>query len=614
MANEKIKELRKKAMALPLDPGIYIMKDAKNHIIYIGKAKALKNRVSQYFGSDTNHPEKVRQMVSHVDHFDYIVADSEFEALVLECSLIKQYSPKYNILLKDDKGYHYIRISPPPYSRIAEAKMVLDDGARYLGPYVSSYAVKQAVDEACKVFQLPTCNRTFAYGSTRERPCLNHYIEQCCAPCTGKIKESDYDERLQQAVEFLTKGSSEMLALLQERMEKSAENLEFEKAAKIRDRIQAIKRMGDRQKVVMSRIKEQDVIAIAQGAGAACFEVFRFNGGCLTDREHFILEEQENLPAARSEFLRRYYSLRETVPAQITLDGETEDNELLEQWLTEKAGRRVHIVQPQKGEQASLVEMCRNNAAERVAQHAGMAGRDAAALDELAKLLGLSSPPSVIESYDISNTGGSDNVAGMVVFENGKPLKSAYRRFMIKTIVGQDDYGSMREVISRRLGEYEKHKEEGTGFGRLPDLILLDGGKGHVAAVRPLIAESGYDIPVYGMVKDDRHRTRAIAEDGGEIAINSRRSAFTLVSSIQEEVHRFAISYHRKRREKNGIGTVLTEIPGVGETRAKALLKQFGSIKAIKQADVEQLCQTKGVSRPTAETIYRFFNEQSHME
>ena len=609
---QKVKELRREAMALPLLPGVYIMKDAQNTIIYIGKAKALKNRVSQYFGSDTNHPEKVRQMVAHVDHFEYIVTDSEFEALVLECSLIKQYSPKYNILLKDAKGYHYVRVSPPPFSRIAVAKQKLDDGARYMGPYVSSFTVQEAVDEACRAFQLPTCSRVFAKGK-RERPCLNYYIQQCCAPCTGKIRESDYNERLNQALEFLSQGSEQMVKTLTARMEEAAENLEFEKAARLRDRIQAIERLGQKQKVVMSRIPEQDVIALAQGPEDLCFEVFRFRGGRLSDREDFLVDSIDRdggLPVARAEFLRRYYSMREHVPPQITVDGEIEDGALMEHWLTEKAGRRVRIVQPQKGEQARLVEMCRNNAAERIARQSGMAGRDAAALDELARLLGLPEPPVYIESYDISNTGGSDNVAGMVVFENGKPLKSAYRRFLIKTVVGQDDYGSMREVITRRLKEYEEHKEEGTGFGRLPDLILLDGGRGHVSAVRPVVASFGLNIPVFGMVKDAHHRTRAIAEDGGEIAINARRTAFTLISSIQEEVHRWAIAYHRQRRQKSGLGTVLTEIEGIGEARAKALLRHFGSLKAIREASVEELAGVKGISRPAAEAVRKFFDAE----
>lgn len=606
----KIQELRKKAMALPLQPGVYIMKDAQNTIIYIGKAKALKNRVSQYFGSDTNHPEKVRQMVAHVDHFEYIVVGSEFEALVLECSLIKQYSPKYNILLKDDKGYHYIRVSPPPYPRISQARQKLDDGARYIGPFVSSEAVQQSVDEAVKIFMLPTCNRALAYGECRERPCLNHYIQQCCAPCTGKIPEKEYSERLQQALDFLTQGSVKTLKQLEQQMQEAAEKLEFEKAARLRDRIHAIRRMSDKQKVVMSRVEEQDVLALAQGPGGACFEVFRFTGGSLSDREHFLLDDIEDPAAARAEFLRRYYDMRRRVPPQVTVDGETEDAALLEQWLSEKAGRRVHIVQPRIGEQAQLVEMCRSNAAERIAQAAGIAGRDAAALDELMRLLGLSSPPAYIECYDISHTAGSNNVAGMVVFENGKPLKSAYRRFKIQTILGPDDYGSMREVLERRMNEYLAHQEEGSGFGRRPDLILLDGGRGHVAAVKPLVDSYGLAIPVYGLVKDDKHRTRAIAADGGEISIQSRRAAFTLLSAIQEEVHRFAIGYHRQQRSRSSIGTALTGIEGIGKARAQALLRHFGSLKAVKAASVDELLLVKGMNRPAAEHLRRYFDNQ----
>ena len=604
----RIKELRKQAMALPQLPGVYIMKDSQNTIIYIGKAKALKNRVSQYFGSDTGHTEKVRRMVSKVDRFEYIVTDNEFEALVLECSLIKQYSPKYNILLKDDKGYRYIRISPPPYSRISVALQKPDDGARYLGPYISGFVVKEAVDEVNRVFQLPTCNRVFGKGK-RERPCLNHYIDQCCAPCNGYISKEDYDERIEQAIEFLTQGGTKLLTLLERRMNQAAENLEFEKAARLRDRIAAIRRLGQKQKVVRSRIAEQDVIALARGEKGVFFEVFRFKKGKLYDREDFVVEEGGDLPPVRSEFLQRYYSIRDYVPPQVTLDGEIEDQELTEQWLSEKAGRRVYIVQPQKGEQAQLVEMCRGNAAERAAQQVGIAGRDAAALDELARLLGLSQPPRVIESYDVSNTGGSDNVAGMVVFENGQPLKSSYRRFKIKTVVGQDDYGSMREVLTRRLAEYEEHKGEDNGFGRLPDLILLDGGRGHVAAVRPILEAGGYNVPVFGMVKDSRHRTRAISGEGGEIAINGRRSAFTLVSSIQEEVHRYAIAYHRQRRAKRGIGTVLTQIKGVGKVRAEALLRHFGSVKAIRSASADEITAVKGVSRLAADAIRKYFDE-----
>ena len=606
--NPRLAQLRRQAMALPLRPGVYIMRDDKNNIIYIGKAKALKNRVSQYFGSDTNHTPKVRQMVSQVDHFDYIVADSEFEALVLECSLIKQHRPKYNILLKDDKGYSYIRVSPPPYSRISAVLQKQEDSARYIGPYMSSYVVKQAVEEAQKVFRLSTCNRPLAYRKSCGRPCLNHYIDQCCAPCTGRIPEQEYADRVAQAIEFLTQGSAKTLASLKQRMEEAAGRLEFEKAARLRDHMNAIRKLGEKQKVVMSRIREQDVVALARGNDHICFEVFRFTDGKLRDREHFMTDEMDAPPVARAEFLRRYYTMRQPIPPQVTIDGELEDRELLEQWLSEKAGRRVVIHLPQRGEQAQLVEMCRNNAAERIARLQEMSGRDAAALDELARLLGLPGPPAYIESYDISHTAGSHNVAGMVVFYNGRPLKSAYRKFNIQDIEGQDDYGSMRQVISRRLDEYEQNKDSGEGFGRLPDLILLDGGKGHVAAIRPLLKERGYDIPVFGMVKDDHHRTRAIAQDGGEIAIHAKRSAFTLVSAIQEEVHRFAITFHRKKRGKSHLHTSLTEIEGVGETRARALLRHFGSVKAVREASLEELYGVKGITRPVAEAVFRHFS------
>ncbi len=603
-ADERITRLRKTAMALPLLPGVYIMKNAADEIIYIGKAKKLKNRVSQYFGSETNHTEKVRQMVAHVDHFDYIVVGSEFEALVLECSLIKQYRPKYNILLKDDKGYHYIRVSPPPYARLSEAHQIAEDGARYIGPFMSSYAVKQAVDEANKIYGLSTCARSLAYGKKGgERPCLNHHIGQCCAPCSGRVRPEDYAERVEAALEFLTQGSAKTMALLEQRMAQAAEALNFEEAARLRDRIRAIRRLGDKQKVVLSRIEEQDVIALAQGNGMSCFEVFRFVGGRLSDREHFLLDDTADPTALRTAFLQRYYSMRDRVPPQVTVDGDVEEQELTERFLGEKAGRRVHIIRPQIGEQAKLVEMCRGNATERIAQQVGMTGREATALEDIRQLLGMESTPSYIECYDISHTAGTDNVAGMVVFENGKPLRSAYRRFKIKTVTGQDDYASMTEVLTRRLDEYRLHEAEGVGFGRKPDLILLDGGEGHVATVKPVIDRYGLNIAVFGLVKDDRHRTRAIALSGGEIAIHQKRAAYTLLSTIQEEVHRYAITYHRQQRKKSSISTALTDINGIGTTRAKALLRQFGSLQNIRQATVEELLTVKGMTRPAAEAV-----------
>lgn len=606
-----IRELRARAMRLPLQPGVYLMHDASGEIIYIGKAKTLKNRVSQYFGSERHHNRKVRQMVAHVSYFEYIVTDSEFEALVLECSLIKQHMPKYNILLKDDKGYHYIRISREAWPRISQAKQKLDDGAEYLGPYVSSWATKESVDEALKIFRLPTCTRRFPQDIKKARPCLNYYIKQCCAPCRGTISCREYNEIVREAVEFLRGGSGSSVRDLTARMEEAAEALDFERAARIRDRIEALKKVHERQKVVAVRVPEQDVIALAQGPSKACFEVFRFQEGRLYDRESFLLSDIGDDKTARAEFLTQYYSMRDRIPPRISLDGPAASMELIARWLSEKAGRKVTLSLPQRGEQKDLLEMCRSNAAEQVAQSTGRTGREAAALDELSRLLGLPKPPAYIEAYDISNLQGGENVAGMVVFEDGRPLKSAYRKFSIKTVEGQDDYGSMREVITRRFQEYFRQKESGEGFGRLPDLILLDGGRGQVSAVRPVLEEMGFgDLPLFGMVKDDKHRTRAIACDGGEISIQSNRAAFTLVGSIQEEVHRFAIGYHRQKRKKTVLGSSLLEIPGIGQTRAKALLRHFQTVAAIRSADLEELEAAPCMTKPAARAVYSYYHPE----
>lgn len=610
--NPQLQTLRKKSMKLPLRPGVYIMKDSSNKIIYIGKAKALKNRVSQYFGSQEGHTRKVRKMVENVRDFDYIITDSEYEALVLECNLIKLHKPHYNILLKDDKGYHYIRISNEMYPRISAAKQVAEDGAVYLGPYTSANSVKQSIDEALRVFRLPSCRRKFPQEIGKGRPCLNYSIKQCMGLCRGKIKPEEYREALDDAIDFLRGGTTESIKRLTDRMEQYAEELEFEKAAKVRDRITALRKMSDRQKVVMTKSPEQDVFALAQSGSEACAVVFRFMGGRLVDSEPFMLGEINSAEYARTQLILQFYSIRERIPPRILLDGDADDLELLERMLSEQAGRKVAIMLPQKGESHQIVEMCRQNAAEHLANPRGRQGSHTAAADELARLLGLSRAPEYIESYDISNTGGENNVAGMVVFENGLPLKSAYRKFKIRTVSGQDDYGSMREVICRRIDEYHQHKEEGTGFGRLPDLILLDGGQGHVAAIKPLIEASGLDIPVFGMVKDDKHRTRAISADGGEIAISGTRAAFTLVSTIQEEVHRFAITFHRSSRSKGMKGLSLTRIEGIGETRARELIKHFKTVTAIKNASVEELAAVKGMNSAAAQRVYDFYRSEDN--
>lgn len=605
--NPKMKILRKKAMSLPLLPGVYIMKNADGEIIYIGKAKALKNRVSQYFGSQNRHPVKVRKMVENVDHFDYIVTGSEFEALVLECSLIKQHSPKYNILLKDDKGYSYIRISDGEYRKISAVFNKKDDGSEYIGPYLSSYSVRQSVDAANKIFKLPQCNKVFPRDFGKSRPCLNYYISQCCGLCTGKIKKSDYDEAVDGAIAFLKGDSRDIIADLRAKMEKAAEELDFEQAAKLRDRINSIERIKEKQKVVYKSVEEQDVFATADIDGSVCLAVLRFSNGRLFDSEHFFFDDPGDKEGMRSDFITSYYSMRDNIPKRVTLDGEVADRELLEQWLSEKKGKKVTVFVPARGEQLEIVNMCRKNAEEKLAIKKGRTGREIAVLDELKDLLGLKKTPEYIESYDISHTAGQDSVAGMIVFKGGKPYRKAYKRFSIKSFDGNDDYRAMNEVLTRRFSEYEKSKDSTEGFGKLPDLILLDGGVGQVHAVEPVLREFGLKIPLFGMVKDNRHRTRAISGDGGEIAINSKRQVFTLVSEIQNEVHRFSVAYHHQKHAKRGLSLSLTEIEGVGEKRASALLKYFKTMNAIKNAEVDELSKAPGITSAVAQNIYDYY-------
>lgn len=608
--NPKMTELRKKAMSLPLLPGVYIMKNYQDYIIYIGKAKVLKNRVSQYFGSQNRHSLKVIKMVENVDHFDYIVTGSEFEALVLECSLIKQHMPKYNILLKDDKGYSYIRISSGEYKKITAVLQKNDDDAEYIGPYLSSFAVKQSVEAANKIFKLSQCNKSFPRDFKKTRPCLNYYIGQCSGLCTGKIKKSDYQEAVNDAISFLKGDSKEIVKDLQAKMKAASENLEFEQAAKLRDRLRAIEKIKEKQKVVFKAVEEQDVFSTAELNGTVCLAVLRFSGGKLFDSEHFFFESQEEPKKMRADLITSYYSIRNNIPKRITVDGEVDDIGLLERWLSEKKGKKVTIFIPMRGEQLEIVNMCRENANEKLALKKGKTGREIAVLDELKALLGLSKTPEYIESYDISHTAGMDSVAGMVVFLDGKPYRKAYKRFSIKTFEGNDDYRSMNEVLTRRFNEYLKNKDTGEGFGRLPDLILLDGGIGQVHAVEPVLKQFNLNVPLFGMVKDDKHRTRAIAQNGGEIAINSKRQVFTLISEIQNEVHRFSVEYHRKKHSKRNLSMSLTEIDGVGTNRAKALLKKFKTITAIKKANTDELAAVDGISSKIAENIYKYYNEK----
>lgn len=602
------KELRKKAMALPLQPGVYIMKNKDKKIIYIGKAKALKNRVSSYFGSHTNHTLKVIRMVENVDDFDYILCDSEFEALVLECSLIKQHRPKYNILLKDDKGYNYIKITKGEFPRISECKRMDQDGATYIGPYTSGFSVKTAVEETLKIFKLPRCSKQFPRDYNKSRPCLNGFMDLCCAPCAGRISQAEYKKNVDDAVAFLKGGSVKAVKEMQKRMEDCAENLQFEEAAKLRDRIRAIQNIEEKQKVVKISAKEEDVFALAFGTKKMCFEVLRFENYRLTDSEHFILEAAEDNGETRAELIERYYSMRDRVPPRITVDGDVENEELLQQFLEKQRGAKVEIFHPQKGAQISILALCKTNANEHIAQYQGRLGKEIQALSELADLLNLPGPPEYIESYDISHTFGADNVAGMVVFHNGRPMKKAYKRFSIKGFDGQNDVGSMQEVLTRRFTHYREEQGTDSTFAIKPDLILLDGGTAQVHAVLPVIRQMNLDIPVFGMVKDSKHRTRAIATSGGEIEINYKRSAFTLVSSIQEEVHRFAVSYHHAKHKKSSFSSSLLQIDGIGPKKAKALLKHFKTIAKLKEAQPEEMEKVPGIGAKDAKAVFVYFH------
>lgn len=628
MDNPRLEYLREKVKKLPLQPGIYIMKDKKGQIIYIGKAKALKNRVSSYFRSVEKHTPKVYRMVENVWDFEYIVTSSEFEALVLECSFIKQHTPKYNILLKDDKGYHYIRVGGGEYGKITACHQPKKDGARYLGPYISGYVVKQTVDEVNKVFLLPTCNRNFPQEIGKQRPCLNYHIKQCMAPCSGKISPQEYAEALEEAVSFLKGSSANIQKILTQKMMQAAEAMQYEKAARYRDRIRAIQGLAENQKVVSIRYEEEDVIALVQSSVKCCAVVLQFRDYRLVDKEYFMLDElsefaqnasltdskeqavEPMMQELRTQFVLRYYDMKQQVPKAVVLDGPPSCQQELEEYLCQKAQRSVQLLLPQKGDQMKLLQMAKENASQQIAEQTRRTSREISALDELARLLGLHQVPNYIEAYDISNIGSETIVAGMVVFEGGRPLKGAYRKFSVRSVVGKpDDYASMREVLTRRLERYEQHKQEGVGFGRLPDLILLDGGRGHVAAVKPLVRQMGFDIPIFGMAKDDRHRTRTIATEDGELSVSSFRAAFDLLTSIQDEVHRFSIGYSRSKHASRAMESVLRSVEGIGEKRAKNLFLRFRTLKAMEAATVEQLEETPGMTHLTALNLYRYLHE-----
>ena len=611
-------ELYQKACMLPLLPGVYIIRDKSDTIIYIGKAKRLRTRVSQYFREGVPHDNKVSQMIAHAFSFDVIVCQSEFEALVLEASQIKAHTPKYNILLKDDKGYSYIKVTREEWPRLSFTLQKEEDGAEYIGPYTSSFAAREMAESAQDAFLLPRCNRRFPQDLGKGRPCLNAHIGKCMGVCSGRISCAEYNQAVKGAVHLIRYGKKDIIKNLTARMQEASDRLEFETAALLRDQIAAITKVTEGQKVVVDESLEMDVVALAGTPDAVCAAVLRYRRGRLTDKREFVFHDRADLDEIREEFLPRYYLDDEEIPRIIAVDALPADAGALRQALSEKRGSEVQLYEPQRGDKARLVEMAHTNAVERLARERGRTTREQKLLDELAQVLGLNAAPHRIESYDISNWGDGTSVCGMVVFREGKPSKADYRRFKMRTVVGTDDYASLAETVSRRAGEYETRRAAGetAGFAEKPDLLLMDGGRGQVNAAREALAGTALaDVPLYGMVKDSHHRTRAIVDgDGQEIAIQMNRGTFTFITAIQDETHRFANAYRKQQMHKKSYFNTLTQIPGVGPKTAQALTDQFGSVGAVRQADADALTQTPGVGPQLAEAIYTWFRREETAE
>ena len=600
--NPRLPYLREKTSKLTASPGVYIMKNREGGIIYIGKAKNLKKRVTSYFRENPDHTPKVAAMVSKVNDYDFIVTDSEFEALVLECSLIKQHKPRYNILLKDDKGYSYIRVSDEEYPRITTEKNTTEKG-RYLGPYTSSYITKEAVNEANRVFMLPTCRKKFPQDFRKERPCLNYHIKNCMGVCRGRISAEEYRGIIDEAVEFIRSGSAASVERMEAEMNKAAEDLEFEKAAMLRDRISAIKKASEKQKMVGSGVESADVIGIAEYNGGVYISVLMYRENRLYDKAVFDMEKSDSEEDILSTFMVQFYHGRSDIPRIIAVDHMPAEEELIQKLLENQAKKSVKIHQAQRGRLLDLLKLAKSNSAEYAALKSNRTGKEVIALEQLAKCLGLANPPKIIEAYDISNLSSESMVAGMVVFEDGRPQKKAYKKFTVKEQQFQNDYGSMHEVLKRRL-LHIVNQEGDEFFMRKPDLILLDGGTGHVHAVEPILKELGLDIPLFGMVKDDKHRTRAIATGGREIQINNLQAAFNLVTKIQDEVHRFSVSFMHSKHKKKTYSSELLTVKGIGEKKAAKILMKFKTRDNLRRASVEELAVTAGISTETAKELW----------
>lgn len=623
-------DVKEELHKLPNKPGVYIMHDADDTILYVGKAKNLHNRVRSYFKENIGRGPQIDKMVSMIARFEYIVTDSELEALVLENNLIKEYSPKYNTLLKDDKTYPYIKVTlGEDYPRVVMVRQMKKDKAKYFGPFTNG-GVKESIDLLNKIYQLRTCNRKLPRDIGKERPCLNHHIGQCCAPCQGNISKEDYMQRIEQAIDLLNGKQQPILKELKEKMQQASERMDFEEAIRCRDLMESVKKVSETQKMSDNVGEDKDIIALAIDGNETVVQVFFLRNGKLIGREHFYMMQVEEPTADNilTSFVKQFYAGTPFIPREIMLQEAIEDMELVERWLTSRKGARVHLRVPLKGAKERLVDLAARNAQlvlsqdrERIKREEG---RTIGAVKEIEEILGIR-PLTRMEAFDISNTSGFANVGSMVVYEKGKPKRSDYRKFRMKTVAGPDDYACMHEVLTRRfrhgLDEREEMKldansvgEDFGSFTKFPDLLLMDGGRGQVNIALQVLDELGISIPVCGMVKDDNHRTRGLYFNNVELPIDTHSEGFKLITRIQDEAHRFAITYHRSLRSKAQVHSVLDEIPGVGPSRRKALMKYFKSIEELRAADVSKISEVPGITANVAEEIHRFFEKGQTQE
>ena len=610
-------DIQEELKKLPGRPGVYIMHDEKDNIIYVGKAISLKNRVRQYFQSSRNKGVKIEQMVTHIRRFEYIVTDSELEALVLECNLIKEHRPKYNTMLMDDKTYPFIKVTTnEPFPRVILSRKMLKDKAKYFGPYTSAQAVRDTIDLIHKLYHVRSCNRNLPRDTGKERPCLNYHIKQCDAPCQGYISQEEYGKSINEVIRFLNGHYDSILSELEKKMNEASEALEFERAIEYRELLNSVKKVAQKQKITDSSDEDRDVLAVASGEEDAVVQVFFIRGGRLIGRDHFYLRisKGESKGSILDSFIKQYYAGTPYIPGELMLQEDVEERELLETWLTAKRGQKVTLRIPKKGTKEKLVELAAENARlvltkdkERLKREEG---RTIGAVKEIASLLGLDEITRM-EAYDISNTNGFESVGSMVVYERGRPKRNDYRKFKIKGIKGADDYGSMREVLTRRFTHGLKERRESKELGKFtvfPDLILMDGGKGQVNVALQVLDELHLNIPVCGMVKDDYHRTRGLYYHNEEIPIDKSSEAFRLITRIQDEAHRFAIEYHRQLRSKGQVHSILDDIDGIGPARRKALMRSYSSLDAIREASVEELAKIPSMNEKAAESVYNFFH------